>query len=194
MRNLKYFRVFENQNLPIVSIEEFLREIRIDSELIPSISEWWNENRSGIEIYFFPFQCEEPISGVFLDDNKICVNSRMAIPSHIKLFLALHESRHCDQQKSGIFMEGYYDTVLNDDIKGFLKTYLDLEKDANDFAISSMREIGFSREFDIYLERHLRGNERAGNAVYSMMKKDIEKYKPTDFFDLLKKQIGFYNL
>ena len=51
-----------------------------------------------------------------------------------------------------------------------------------------MRQIGFTREMDRE-ENMLRGNERAGNMVYRMMKKDIERLNPTDFFDLLKKQI-----
>lgn len=70
-----------------------------------------------------------------------------------------------------------------------MKAYRELEKDANDFAIDSMREIGFTREMDSE-EYRLRGNEGAGNQVYAMMTKDINDMKPTDFFDLLRKQIG----
>jgi hypothetical protein len=51
-----------------------------------------------------------------------------------------------------------------------------------------MREIGFSREMNRE-ENMIRGNEMAGNIVYRMMQNDIERLNPTDFFDLLKKQI-----
>jgi hypothetical protein len=85
-------------------------------------------------------------------------------------------------------MSGYYDTVVNDDLQGFLRAYSELEKDANDFAINSMREIGFSGEMDRE-ENMLRGNQGAGPMVFNMMKRDIERLNPTDFFDLLKKQI-----
>ena len=100
----------------------------------------------------------------------------------------LHESRHCDQHDQGVFMEGYYNTVVNGDKESFLRSYSDLEKDANDFAINSMRAIGFEREMNME-EMRLRGNERAGNMVYQMMTNDINRLNPTDFIDLLKKQI-----
>jgi hypothetical protein len=86
-------------------------------------------------------------------------------------------------------MEGYYNTVVNNDKESFLRAYKELEEDANDFAISSMRELEFDREMNSE-EQRLRGNEGVGNMVYNMMKDDIEKYQPTDFFDLLRKQIS----
>ena len=51
-----------------------------------------------------------------------------------------------------------------------------------------MRSIGFEREMNME-EMRLRGNEGAGNMVYQMMKDDISRLNPEDFFDLLKKQI-----
>jgi len=117
------------------------------------------------------------------------LNERLPMPPHVKLFLALHESRHCDQHREGGFMEGYYDTVVNGDREAFLQAYRDLERDANDFAISSMRSCGFEREMN-FEEMRLRGNERAGDMVYQMMSGDIQRMNPIDFFDLLKKQIG----
>jgi hypothetical protein len=107
----------------------------------------------------------------------------------IKLFLAFHESRHCDQYRAGGFMEGYYDTVVRGDKEAFLTAYRDLERDANDFAIQSMRACGFEREMN-FEEGRLRGNEAAGEMVYRMMTGDIQRLNPVDFFDLLKKQIG----
>jgi hypothetical protein len=193
MINLKYFKdLFESQNEDIkgvgISIDEFCTRIGIHPPMIPAISEWWSKNRSNIKIHFFPFGSIEPIAGVFLGTDTICINENSRMPPHIKMFLSLHESRHCDQHRDGIFMDGYYNTVLNNDLEGFLEAYSILERDANDYAIGSMREIGFSREMDRE-ENMLRGNERAGNMVYRMMKRDIERLNPTDFFDLLKKQI-----
>lgn len=191
MIRLKYFKqLFESENIntPGISIEDFCNRIGIPQSMINNISEWWDANRSNIKIHLFPFGSVDPIAGVFLGEDTVCINENLRMPPHIKMFLALHESRHCDQERDGIFMEGYYDTVINNDLEGFLEAYSRLEKDANDYAIQSMRDIGFSREMDME-ENRLRGNERAGNMVYSMMKKDIERLNPTDFFDLLKKQI-----
>jgi hypothetical protein len=125
---------------------------------------------------------------VFLGENTIALNERISMPPHVKLFLALHESRHCDQHREGEFMEGYYETVLRGDREGFLMAYSELERDANNFAINSMRQIGFEREMNME-EMILRRNEGAGGMVYQMMTNDIRRLNPVDFIDLLKKQI-----
>lgn len=191
MINLKYFKqIFESTEITSnpISIDLYCEKIGISPYMISNISDWWNKNRSHIDIHFFPFSSIDPIAGVFLGEKTVCINQNLRMPPHIKLFLALHESRHCDQYKNGDFIEGYYDTVLKNDFEGFLEAYSMFEKDANDFAIDSMRNIGFSNEMNRE-ENMIRGNERAGRMVYNMMKKDIERIKPTDFFDLLKKQI-----
>jgi hypothetical protein len=188
MKHIKSFKIFESlteENQ--ISIEQFLNEIRIPSNKVQQITEWWRQNRD-IKIYYFPFSSPQPIAGVFLGTDSIAINSRLPMPPHVKLFLALHESRHCDQHAQGIFMEGYYDTVVNGDKDSFLQSYRELEKDANDFAINSMREMGFEREMNME-EMRLRGNEGAGNMVYQMMTNDISRLNSTDFIDLLKKQI-----
>jgi hypothetical protein len=189
MKYLKSFKIFESlteENQ--ISIEQFLTEIRMPSNKIQQIVEWWSQNRGDIKIYYFPFSSPQPIAGVFLGTDTIAINSRLPMPPHVKLFLALHESRHCDQHDQGIFMEGYYNTVVNGDKSSFLQSYAELEKDANDFAIDSMRTIGFEREMNME-EMRLRGNERAGEMVYQMMTNDISRLNPIDFIDLLKKQI-----
>lgn len=189
MKYIKSFKIFESINQPVVPINEFLEKIRISKHLIEGISNWWMENRSHIKIHFFRFQTSKPIAGVFLGEDTVCINEGMPMPPHMKLFLALHESRHCDQHKEGRFMDGYYNTVVGGDKESFLRTYRELEKDANDFAISSMRQLGFEREMNLE-EQRIRSNEGAGSMVYNMMKSDIEKYQPVDFFDLLRKQIS----
>ena len=188
MKYLKSYKLFESLEGTQISIEQLLQQIRMPLEKCNAIIDWWNQNRSDIKIHYFPFSSPQPIAGVFLGTDTICVNSRLPMPPHIKLFLALHESRHCDQNNQGIFMSGYYDTVVNGDKPGFLKAYAELEKDANDFAVSSMRQIGFGREMDME-EIRLRGNERAGEMVWNMMTSDIERLQAVDFFDLLKKQV-----
>jgi hypothetical protein len=189
MKHLKPYTLFENhiQNNQI-SIAEFLDKIEIPLAKREQIVEWWNQNRNHIKINYFPFSSPHPIAGVFLGVDTVCFNSKLRMPPHVKLFLSLHESRHCDQHAKGIFMDGYYDTVINKDKQRFLQSYKELEKDANDYAISSMRSIGFEREMDRE-EMMLRGNENAGPMVYDMMVSDIEKFKAKDFFDLLKKQV-----
>lgn len=187
MKFLQKFKVFENLNNPL-DITLFLESINIPLEKRTAIIKWWSENRSHIKIHFFPFSSTQPIMGAFLGTDEIAINSKIPTPPHFKLFLSLHESRHCDQHSQGILMSNYYDTVVNNDKPGFLRGYSFLEKDANDFAINSMRTIGFSPEMDRE-EQRLRSNERAGEMVYQMMKMDIQRFQPSDFIDLLKIQI-----
>jgi hypothetical protein len=190
MKHLKHFQLFERlDNSTLVTIDELLERIRIPNPMRPAISSWWNQNRRDIRIHFFPFNSPQPIAGVFLGENIIAINERVPMPPHVKLFLALHESRHCDQHREGGFMERYYETVVRGDRENFLTSYSELERDANDFAINSMRQIGFEREMNRE-EMMLRSNERAGDMVYRMMSSDIQRLNPVDFFDLLKKQIG----
>ena len=190
MKYLQTYKLFEDlDNSTQVSIDQFLEKIRIPEFKRPEIISWWNQNRTDFVIHYFDFSSPQPIAGVFLGENIIAINSRLPMPQHIKLFLALHESRHCDQHREGRFMEGYYNNVVNGDKESFLQTYMDLERDANNFAIQSMRECGFDSEMN-FEEMRLRGNERAGDMVYRMMSNDIQRLNPTDFFDLLKKQIG----
>ena len=186
MKHLKSFKLFESlTETNQISIDQFLIEIRIPENSRQQIVEWWNQNRTNIKIYYFPFSSPQPIAGVFLGTDSIAINSKLPMPPHVKLFLALHESRHCDQHAEGILMPGYYDTVVNGDKDSFLQSYRALEKDANDFAINSMRAIGFEREMNME-EMRLRGNEGAGNMVYQMMTNDINRLNSTDFIDLLK--------
>ena len=190
MKYLQPYNIFEDlNNSTQVSIDEFLERIRIPEFKRPEVINWWNQNRSEIIIHLFDFNSPKPIAGVFLGENVIAINERLPMPPHVKLFLALHESRHCDQHREGRLMQGYYDTVVNGDKEEFLVAYRDLERDANDFAIQSMRDCGFDSEMN-FEEMRLRGNERAGEMVYQMMSGDIQRMNPVDFFDLLKKQIG----
>jgi len=190
MKHLNTFKLFERlDNSTLVTIEQLLERIGIPNPMRPNIVSWWNQNRRDIKIHIFPFNSPQPIAGVFLGEDTVVLNERLPMPPHVKLFLALHESRHCDQHKEGGFMEGYYETVVRGDRDAFLAAYRDLERDANDFAIQSMRACGFEREMN-FEEMRLRGNEGAGSMVYQMMTSDIRRINPVDFFDLLKKQIG----
>jgi hypothetical protein len=171
-----------------IGIREFLESIEISANHHDHIVEWWRENRARIRIHYFRFTSVNPIMGVFLGEGDIAINSKVSTPGWMKLFLALHESRHCDQHAKGILMPGYWDTVVAEEEDLFLEEYFSLEKDANDFAFESMVEMGFEREMRESGSR-LRGNEGAGKIVYQMMRRDIQKYQPTDFIDLLKMQI-----
>lgn len=189
MKHLTPFKIFENLESNQVSINEFLAGIGIDNGKIPEILDWWGKNRNDIKIHFFPFKTRQPIAGCFMGVDKICINQNLFMPSHIKLFLALHESRHCDQHREGVFEAGYWEPVVQGRKGDFLREYRNLERDANDFAVNSMREIGFEREMNME-EGRLRSNEGAGEMVYRMMTDDIQRTGATNFFDLLKKQIG----
>lgn len=187
MRHLKNYKLFENLNGD-GSIEKFVKEINLSPDQQKSVISWWNTNRNGFKIHYFPFSSPQPIAGVFLGVDDVAINSRLQMPPFMKLFLALHESAHCDQYRLGIFLKSYYDTVVNGRKEDFLEGYRRLEEEANDFAIDSMREMGFSDEMDRD-ERRIRSNERAGEMVFRMMTNDIQRLNPIDFIDLLKKQI-----
>jgi hypothetical protein len=191
MKHLSTFKLFERlDNSTLVTIEQFLQRIRIPNHMIPTIVSWWNQNRSEIRIHFFRFNTTEPIGGVIIDGNTIALNDdSMPMPPHVKLFLALHESRHCDQHRMGNSITQYFDSVVGNDKQSFMRHYEELESDANDFAIQSMRACGFDRQMN-FEERMLRANEMAGDMVYRMMSDDIQRINPVDIFDLFKKQIG----
>jgi hypothetical protein len=179
--------VSETELPGLISIENFLSEIGIQENLIPEISDWWNQNREGISIHYFDFGSRDPIIGVYIGENRVAINKKSRDLPDFKLFIAIHESFHCDQDMRGE-MEKYFNLVKYGNVTEFSNYYRQIEKEANDFAISSMRNLGFSRFIDSS-ERMLRGNEFAGSPVFSMMRRDIEKTGAENFKDLLLSQI-----
>lgn len=184
---LEESKVAEDELPGLISIDDFLFEIGIRENLIPPISEWWNENRKGISIHYFEFGSQDPIIGVYIGENKVCINKKSRDLPDFKLFIAIHESFHCDQDMRGE-MEKYFNLVKYGNVTEFSNYYRRIEKEANDFAITSMRDLGFSGFIDSS-ERRLRGNEFAGSQVFSMMRRDIEKTGAENFKDLLLSQI-----
>jgi hypothetical protein len=184
---LEESKVAEGELPGLISIDDFLFEIGIRENLIPQISEWWNENRKGISIHYFEFGSQDPIIGVYIGENKVCINKKSRDLPDFKLFIAIHESFHCDQDMRGE-MEKYFNLVKYGNVTEFSNYYRNIEKEANDFAITSMRDLGFSGFID-FSERRLRGNEFAGAQVFSMMRRDIEKTGAENFKDLLLSQI-----
>jgi hypothetical protein len=179
--------VSEDQLPGMISIEDFLIEIGIKEEFIPGVCEWWDLNRQGISIHYFEFNSRDPIIGVYIGENKVAINKKSRDLPDFKLFIAIHESFHCDQEKKGE-MDNYFNYAKDGDMREFSNLYQRVEKEANDFAISSMRELGFSQFID-FSERRLRGNEFAGPQVFSMMRRDVQKTGAETFKDLLLIQI-----
>jgi hypothetical protein len=180
-------KVAEDELPGLISIDDFLFEIGIRENLIPRISEWWNENRKGISIHYFEFGSQDPIIGVYLGENKVCINKKSRDLPDFKLFVVIHESFHCDQDMRG-GMEKEFNLAKYGNVTEFSNYYRQIEKEANDFAITSMRDLGFSRFIDSS-EKRLRVNEFAGAQVFSMMKRDIEKTGAENSKDLLLSQI-----
>ena len=179
--------VSETELPGLISIDDFLLEIGIQENLIPEISDWWNQNREGVSIHYFDFGSRDPIIGVYIGENRVAINKKSRDLPDFKLFIAIHESFHCDQDMRGE-MEKYFNLVKYGNVTEFSNYYRQIEKEANDFAITSMKDLGFSRFIDSS-ERMLRGNEFAGSQVFSMMKRDIEKTGAENFKDLLLSQI-----
>ena len=151
---------------------------------------WWDENSGKVvnKIYYFPFNTQEPIAGGIIGPNEIAINSKVPMPPEMKLLLLIHESAHLFQHEKQLFMGRYFDSVVNGNRKEFLDAYKELEKDANDYALKAVRELGFNR-FGRPFETIIRSNEEAGPMVYDMMRADIEKYNPKNIFELIRKQI-----
>jgi len=191
MRNILYYsQLFESKSeYPgFVDPLDFATKAGFRSDEADIIAQWWNNNRGNVKIHYFPFKSTQPIAGVFLGDNDVAINSRMNTPKEIKLFLALHESKHADQYREGDFDPLYFEPVLNDDLALFNRGYNQLETEANDFGVWAMRDLGFNGFIESN-ERMLRGNELAGKMVFNMMKEDIKKYNPDSFVDLIKAQV-----
>lgn len=184
MNYIKSIKLFENQKISISNLLDlFLKNNK------SKVINWWLENRKEItNIYLFRSKPSANIFGCFLDESTICINNNMIyMPSDMVLWCILHESRHADQYRKGIFNKGYFETVLNKDIDGFLKSYKKLERDANNFAEKSFKEIGISLEPDFI--KRMSSNENAGYSVYHMMRRDIERYNINTFRDLILSQI-----
>ena len=144
--------------------------------------------RPNIRLHYFPFRSPHPIAGVFLSGDDVAINSKLNMPKEMKLFLSLHESKHADQHKEGDFDEVYFKPVLDGDMDSFVRGYNETEREANDFAIACMVDLGFERFIEMQ-ERNLRGNELAGRQVYKMMQDDIAEHKSDSFVDLIRSQI-----
>lgn len=189
MKYLKHYKLFESlSDQKEVTIEEFLQKSEVNKVITKEDAEklikWWIDNRSHIKIFLIKV-FYKPIMGGIIEENTIFINNSAQVNPLLKLFILFHESRHIDQHNEGRFEDGYYNSVVNGDKDLFLKSYKELEEDANTYALNSLKEIGI----DGWNERMLRGNENMGNMVYDMMKKDIETYKPKNFYELIQKQI-----
>lgn len=191
------FEEFINDIPGRISIEDFVEEIDIDKSHKSTVINWWKNNRSRFKIFYFSFKTSHPIMGCFLGKNSIAINKinyeysvKSKMPPEIILYIALHESKHADQFLYGKFSKFYFEPVLNHDQAEFIKGYHRLEKEANTYAENSMKEMNYDKFIEIH-GKHMRENENyfASDNVYNMMKKDIKKYEPYDFIDLLKKQI-----
>lgn len=193
MKNLFNFKLFETlayKELPgRVPAGAFFSLLGFNPQQTLRILEYWEENRGRFDVHYFPFRGNEPILGVFFENATVAINEKARAPKEIKLFIAFHESRHADQYTEGRFEEPYFQTVVNGNKEGFLAAYEELEREANDYAFSCMRDLGFG-PFINPQERMLRGNERSGEPVYEMMRRDIEKYNPQTFSELLMDQIN----
>lgn len=188
---MKYLKKFNESNSYIVlpneiSISDFIDRLNEKSKLSISkevIINWWNNNLPNIRIFYFPFKINQ-IIGCCFSENRVVINSTSHSPSDIKLFIALHESKHTLQDD---VEEKYFKTVINGDKESFMKNYRELENDANNFALNSLKEMGLN--ISISDENRLRSNENMGNNVYNMMSNDIIKTRSTTLSELFYKQI-----
>lgn len=169
-------------NLPgKISTEDFFN-------LNNNVANWWNENRNRFIIHYFNFNTNKPIGGTFIGSDTIVINKNSFMPLEIKLFTSLHESKHGDQYKEGTLGDEYWNCLIQKDKNKFIKIYETLEIESNDYAIDSMKDLGFFKFIEA-AESKLRLNEKIGGTIYNMMLEDIGKLKPKNFFDYLIKGI-----
>jgi len=193
MKNLMTYRALLERNNSAgipgkVEPVEFLTNLGFQEQEIEIIARWMAENRGDINLHYFPFRSSQPIAGVFIGDRDVAINSKMRMPKEMLLFLALHESKHSDQYMDGDFESMYFDPVIAGDRDLFIRGYNELEKEANDYALAAMVDLGFSRFVETQ-ERQLRSNELAGGMVYDMMREDIKKTGATNFQELIRAQV-----
>lgn len=186
---MKHIKMFESKydEISLISIEEFLDAIKFPYDSKQIVIEWWNENRSRINIYYFPFKTSVGIMGSVISSDSVAINSKFNNPPHFLLYLALHESVHADQAFEGRIAP-YFDTVVVDDYEGFLRAYGSLEREANDYAQNAMLDMGFE-DFISSNMQMLRINEGAGSMVFSAMKSEIQKNNPKDLVEMIQKMI-----
>jgi len=171
-----------------------IKEILWSTELSPGkcarVIGWWDKHRRDIEIYLLPFASNSPIIGCFVGEGQVAINSKQIgqVPPEMVPFVLLHESRHWDQTKDGLYHEEYFRAALAGDKAAFAENYRKAETDANTYALSVMNELGFNIFVRVEGKR-LRANEDAADEVYDMMRTDIMKYHPDTFRDLIMNQI-----
>jgi hypothetical protein len=183
------FQVYEkSDNSNLINIEQLVDEIGISDFMKPGVISWWNKNKRDIKMYFLPFLRRKPLAALFLSEDTIVINEKLKMSPHVRLFLILHETHHCEQYKDGRFTKGYYETVLRNDRESFTKAYVELQKEANDFAINSMIEIGFDIEMEV-AEMRLRASERSADTIYNLMKEEISTLDPNNITEFQIKQI-----
>lgn len=194
MRYLDKFRVIESNGTPLaglppsIEVETFSRQIGLNEDEAEKFTHLWLESRPHFLIHHFRFRTPHPIMGVFFFGDIVCINQLQGVPPLIKAFIALHESRHADQWSRGIFEEKYFKPVVEERREDFLEGYIELESDANTWALETLRGGGFE-DFVEKRRHHLRQNELMGTQVYNMMLRDIKMTRSASMADLLSSQI-----
>lgn len=192
MKYLKNFKIYESISLPSrITIDEYVEQVlpQLDIETKTRFCDWWSENRSNYNIYFFKFKSTAPIIGGIVGEDSLAINHMIKrLPPHMSLFLPLHESKHLDQHADREFMDGYFHSVVRNDFPLFVKSYRKLEKEANDYAFEVMKNLDIFTQ-ELSSDRNIRGNEYAADQVFRMMQNDIKRTGARDFFELIKTQI-----
>jgi hypothetical protein len=100
----------------------------------------------------------------------------------------MHERRHLEQHRDLDFNHIYFYPVQKDDIDLFLSGYIKTEKEANDYALQEMVDLGFY-EFVSKFEGSLRSNETIGESVFRTISDDMCKTGSVSFQDLIRSQL-----
>jgi hypothetical protein len=191
---MKYLKLFET-----TTTTEF-HTLSLDTKKTTPISDiikddkmvnWWNENKNDIQIKYFDFKTQIPILGCCVNENIIAINNKK--PNNntlLSFFVLLHESRHCKHVKLGL-MTDYFKPVINNDLNAFKKIYLEVEKDANDYAFSVIYELELVPKTPQYsqFESGLRHNELTYHHVFNMLSNDIKKYGVSNLTELVLNMI-----
>lgn len=184
---MKYLNKFDSFIIESNIVNSLPEPVNIDEMIEDSKAiEWWRKNRSHIKIYSFKFST--PVHGCSIGSDGIAINNAMHFEQDFKLFLMLHESKHCDQQLDGEFDEKYFQSLVEGKYDVFKEYYEESEKEANLFALDVLNELGYE-SFVRKRGTSLRQNENMASMVYKMVRNDLTKVNAPNFKEFLLKTI-----
>jgi archaellum component FlaC len=183
---MKYLLTLENYNTLVrYRYEDFLKMLNIRPLIIKKAVDIMKSIDIDLKVLYIPIN---GFVGGIISDDTIVINSMSHFPQMDKgdfmLFISFHEVRHIIQQRENKMDDLYFKPVVDKNIDEFQKNYTVLERDANKFAHESMQKLNINIPI-----QELSRNELFAKPVFSMMERDIDKFKAKSMYELIKIQV-----